>query len=746
MIGRWHVRDTLQRRWIVVVLFAVVLALIARSAIVRTPHDTTQRIAIGIDLPVSGADASDGIPTRNGVMLAIEEANAAHRLGSSIQLVANDLDDTINGKHDPAQGAQNVKSFIDDPATLAMIGPFNSNVATAEIPLTVAAGLVQISPSTTSDTLTRGATALRLRRGSAATTFFRVCGTNQGQGSAGARLAIAQGFHAIFIVDDDETYGRGLAEVFEERFRALGGRVVGHEHLVANQQDFTALLSKVRALQPDALFFGGLTSSGGAVLRKQMGQNGLARLPFFGGDGISDEAFLAVAGPYADGVSYFVAAPDVGHLPEARHFLAAYRARFGSDAGPYSTNAYAATQVEIAAIAAAMRRHPGVPPTRAEVLAEVRASRGVATPIGRVAFDRYGDTLHPLVTLYTIRHGVPYFQASDSHTDGGSAVAVATAASTTSVAPWWSGLLHIDTTLLLQQIVNGVALGAIYALVALGYTMVYGIIELINFAHGDVATFGGFLALGLVGLIASTGAHALPTVLVIAAMLAAAMLGCTLLGWGIERFAYRPLRRAPRLAPLITAIGVSFILQNVMQLWRGPAPLSFPDLLPNWGVTLGGVVIGFRHLFVLGCASVVVVALHLFVTRSRLGRAMRATAQDHDAARLMGIDVDATIAMTFMLGAALGGGAGAIAGLYYGTTWFFNGFTLGLKAFTAAVLGGIGNMTGALVGGLLIGVIEVLATQVLSAQWSNVVVFAVLVLVLVVRPSGIFGEALSEKV
>ena len=300
-----------------------------------------------------------------------------------------------------------------------------------------------------------------------------------------------------------------------------------------------------------------------------------------------------------------------------------------------------------------------------------------------------------------------------------------------------------------QQVINGLSLGGIYALIALGYTMVYGIIELINFAHGDVYTLGTFFSLAILTALGVSGElHG--TALLGAVLLAilGSMLLCGIVGVLIERLAYRRLRNAPRLAPLITAIGMSFILENVMQLWRGPSPVPFPQIIPNPSVTLGGVDVSAKQGLVIGLAIVMMVTLQAFISKTKIGKAMRATAQDRDAAQLMGINVNTTIAMTFLIGSALAGAAGFVSGVYYGTTWFFNGFEAGLKAFTAAVLGGIGNIAGAMVGGFLIGLIEAIATQYIpqGAQWSNVVVFSVLVLVLIFRPSGLLGESLPDKV
>ncbi|HEV3157442.1 MAG TPA: branched-chain amino acid ABC transporter permease [Candidatus Baltobacteraceae bacterium] len=298
-----------------------------------------------------------------------------------------------------------------------------------------------------------------------------------------------------------------------------------------------------------------------------------------------------------------------------------------------------------------------------------------------------------------------------------------------------------------QQVVNGISLGAIYALIALGYTMVYGIIELINFAHGDVYTLGSFFALAILSLLGVTDVlHGWPLVGAIVLASLGAMILCGITGVLIERIAYRRLRHAPRLAPLITAIGVSFILNNIMQLWKGPSPVNFPALIPNTSFQLGAISISNKQIIVVVLAVLMMLALHYFVHNTKMGKAMRATAQDRDAAQLMGININTTIAVTFLIGSALAGAAGFVSGVYYGSTWFANGFAAGLKAFTAAVLGGIGNIAGAMLGGFLIGLIESLTTQFISDQWSNVVVFSVLVLVLVFRPSGLLGESLPEKV
>jgi branched-chain amino acid transport system permease protein len=300
-----------------------------------------------------------------------------------------------------------------------------------------------------------------------------------------------------------------------------------------------------------------------------------------------------------------------------------------------------------------------------------------------------------------------------------------------------------------QQFQYFLTLGAIYALVALGYTMVYGIIELINFAHGDVFMVGAFVAMWLITVPLSLADKVIVNPLQLAGVLLIVVLGTMVvmgtLGVIIERFAYRPLRRAPRLAPLITAIGVSFILQNIIQVLFSASPVNFPQIFPRSKVDLLGGSIGVLNIFMVVIAIALMVGLQLFVSRTRLGRAMRSTAQDREAAELMGVDINQTIAITFFIAAALAGSAGVITGLYFGSIQFNLGFNAGLKAFTAAVLGGIGNTTGAALGGFIIAFIEVLTIQLGFSRWPEVAVFTVLILVLVFRPAGILGQPLGER-
>jgi branched-chain amino acid transport system permease protein len=301
----------------------------------------------------------------------------------------------------------------------------------------------------------------------------------------------------------------------------------------------------------------------------------------------------------------------------------------------------------------------------------------------------------------------------------------------------------------LQQVINGLSLGAMYALLALGFTLVYGILELINFAHFNVfmvSSFIGMWALQLFGLSGQSvvlSGFALIGVLVFAFVVT--MLSAGVLGVVIERFALRPLRGISGTAAMITTIGVSYILFNIILLTVGASSMNFPNPLPNITWPIAGAVLRLREVLIWIIALVLMTGLHLFVNRTRLGKAMRATAQDADAARMMGIDVDRVIITAFFLGSALAGAAALIFGLYYNLTSFIIGYSAGLRAFTAAVLGGIGSVTGAMVGGILIGLIEAIGGQIFEVRWTDVIIFSILVLVLVFAPNGLFGRAAATR-
>ncbi len=304
--------------------------------------------------------------------------------------------------------------------------------------------------------------------------------------------------------------------------------------------------------------------------------------------------------------------------------------------------------------------------------------------------------------------------------------------------------------ILLQQIVNGLVQGSVYALVALGYTMVYGILGLINFAHGEVVMIGAMIAMTVLQALLTA---AMAPVLAVLLSLLTAMAACMVLGYGIERIAYRPLRNAPRLAPLITAIGVSIVLQNVAMMIWGREYHSFPLPFNSASHQLAGAIVNDVQIAIVIVALLIMVALMWLVHRTRMGRAMRAVSENPAAAALMGVDINRVISVTFMLGSALAAVAGFMVSANYGIVHYYMGFMLGLKAFTAAVLGGIGNLRGAMLGGVLLGLIESLGAGYigditggfLGSNYQDVFAFFVLIAVLILRPSGLLGEKLAER-
>ncbi len=296
----------------------------------------------------------------------------------------------------------------------------------------------------------------------------------------------------------------------------------------------------------------------------------------------------------------------------------------------------------------------------------------------------------------------------------------------------------------IQQFVNGLTLGSIYGLIAIGYTMVYGIIGMVNFAHGDIFMLGGFAAL-IVYLVLTSFFIGLPVAVMLVVMLIVAMLATGLWNWTIEKVAYRPLRGSFRLAPLITAIGMSIVLSNFIQVTQGPRNKPIPGMITTV-YEVGGISISLKQIVIFVLTSVLLTAFWYIVNKTPLGRAQRATEQDRKMAALLGIDVDRTISITFVMGAALAAVAGTMYLMYYGVISFADGFVPGVKAFTAAVLGGIGSLPGAVIGGLLIGLIEALWSAYFTIDYKDVATFSILAIVLIFKPSGILGRPEVEKV
>ncbi|MEI7814080.1 MAG: branched-chain amino acid ABC transporter permease [Coriobacteriia bacterium] len=320
--------------------------------------------------------------------------------------------------------------------------------------------------------------------------------------------------------------------------------------------------------------------------------------------------------------------------------------------------------------------------------------------------------------------------------------------------------------LIIAQLVNGLTLGGMYALIALGYTLVYGILLMINFAHSELFMSGAFVGLGVMTLLTSSKvigrfpwlswlapaqqfftSSGVGVICMLAIVFLVSMVVVGIMGVTIERLAYRPLRHAPRLAPLISAVGVSIFLQNAVLLWISSSQVPFPNPLGNkMAFSVAGVDVSVLKVVIIVTAITLMIALDTYVSRSRMGKAMRATSQDREAAGLMGIDINRSIMLAFFIGPALASVAGIFSGMYYGSIVFYMGFLPGMKAFTAAVIGGIGNLRGAMLGGFVLGMVESLASGFISTGYKDVIAFGILILVLIFRPGGLLGESVVEKV
>jgi ABC-type branched-chain amino acid transport systems, periplasmic component len=377
--------------------FVAIVALVAAACGSSSSTQGSKDVKIGVDLPLSGGELPNGDPTLKGVQLAIDQNPVP-----GYTVTVNKQDDAVNGVHNPNQGATNIQTLIGDTSVFAVVGPFNSNVAQAEIPKSNSAGLIQCSPANTNPGLTKGTTGADLRKANPTKiAYVRVATTDDIQGQAGADIAYnVAGAKSAYVVDDTETYGKGLADVFATSFAALGGTVVGHDGVGANQQsDFTALLTAAKAKTPQYVYFGGVTATGGGLLRKQMVDLGMGSIPFGGGDGISDgsaataSSFLNVAGAQGD-VNTYMTVAAIHDIPNAAKFTADYKAKYGTEPGAYSASGYACAQIYLQALAK-------VGNDREAVRNYVTTTANVfPTVLGNVSFDANGDTTQHIISYY----------------------------------------------------------------------------------------------------------------------------------------------------------------------------------------------------------------------------------------------------------------------------------------------------------------------------------------------------------
>jgi branched-chain amino acid transport system substrate-binding protein len=361
-----------------------------------------QEIKVGVDLPVSGADAGSGIPTQNGAVLAIEEAGK--RLPKGFKFTIVTLDDAVGGVHNPQQGASNMKQFAADAAVLGSVGPFNSSVAAAEIPIANGVDLAMVSPEVTNPSITLD-TKYRSSHPNTAN-FFRVCSRDDLQGKADAQYMKALGYKNIAIVDDNETYGKGLADIVDTQSRALGLHVVTHDHVTANQQDFKALLTRIASLKPDVVYWGGVVSTGGGLIRQQMAGAGMdpSKVAYFSADDLPlNDDYLKIAASAANNTYATGAYVDVRTTPDGRAFLNAYKARWKSDPAGFSAAGYVAGQALTNGIIAAIAKNGGKLPSRLQVVQALHQLHAHSI-FGNFAFDKNGDTTDPVVSLWAVKN------------------------------------------------------------------------------------------------------------------------------------------------------------------------------------------------------------------------------------------------------------------------------------------------------------------------------------------------------
>jgi branched-chain amino acid transport system substrate-binding protein len=706
-------------------------------------QDDDHTIRIVSSLPLTGSSRVQSETMVLGIKMALEEAG--YKAGP-FTITYDSWDDASAqaGTWDPAKEKDNASRAVSDPDVMAYIGTYNSGAAKIAIPILNQADLVMVSPANTYSGLTKvgfgekGEPEIYYPKG--IRTYCRVVPADDLQGLAGAWWANQLGVKKAYILNDKELYGRGLARVFEEGCRRLGIEVVGEEGIDYKAQDFRAVVNKVRASQAEIVYFGGITQNGAGKLVKDLRSGGYTGY-FMSPDGTKEEAFIKSAGPASEGCLVTLGGlPPEQMGPEAQAWYKAYRKKYRSEPEAYAIYSYEATKVTLAGIAKA-----GVK-DRTKIREAIMATADYDGLLGKWSFDKQGDTTLSSMSGYVVKDGdFAFSKALQAQFEDSGARSSGSAGEPGS---------HVDLSLtsLLQQILNGLSKGALIGVIALGYTLVYGIVELINFAHGDVFMMGamasltGVLWLGLGG----EGHGGLAAVLGMVLVLLCAMIFAGLLNRTIDRVAYRRLRNSPRLVPLITAIGMSFILMNLGGYWKGWAPVNFPSLLGEHDINLLGksssVSFTVSQFLVILVTVPLLGGLYRFINHTRQGKAMRATAQNPDAARLMGIDVDRTISLAFLLGGALAGAAGFLYGFYNQEVRFDLGFRLGLDAFTAAVLGGIGNVQGAVLGGVIIGMVEAFTAFYLSQALSPAMVFAVLIVVIMIRPSGILGDTGTEKV
>ena len=676
-------------------------------------------IVIGHYGSMTGSEATFGQSTDKGVRLAIEERNAKGGVkGRLVELVT--LDDA--GKSQEAGTA--VTRSITERGVRAVIGEVASSLSKAGGAVAQAYRVPMISPSSTNESVTQIGNMIS-----------RVCFIDGFQGYVVAQFARSnlKMKRVGVLYDQQQAYSKGLALEFDKAFRALGGTVTTLQTYTGGDVELSAQLQSLKDTNPEAIFLPGYYTDAGNIAR-QARKLGIT-VPLLGGDGWDSEKLAEIGGDAIEGSYYANHYSFEETRPAVQEFVSKYKAKYGTVPDGLAALGYDAALVLFDAMDHAKSLDG---PDLAEAIAATSKFPAVT---GVITLDANRNPVKSAVVL-KMQGGRPHYEATilpptEPLPDVPDVV-------DTSSQPDASAF-----TKFLQTVVNVLALGALYALIALGYTLVYGVLRFINFAHSDVFTFGAWISFtfaGWFGWTKASPAIGLPIILILA------MAICAALGVTIERLAYRPLRKAPRLNVLITAIGVSLLLQNTGTLsWAfGPNPQHMPPLVHDSVLaTVAGVHFRVVDVTVFVLAIVLVMALQYLVYRTKLGRAMRAVSFDERVASLMGINVNRVVTITFAVGSALAAAGGLLFALKYealqitaGSQWVL----LGLTAFVAAVVGGIGDVRGAAVGALLIAAVQEFGSAYFSTQLRDVYVFTLLIIVLLVRPNGLFGRNVVEKV
>ncbi len=675
-------------------------------------------IVIGHYGSMTGSEATFGQSTDRGVRLAISERNARGGVkGRTIELVT--LDDA--GKSQEAGTA--VTRLITEHRVRAVIGEVASSLSKAGGAVAQAYRVPMISPSSTNESVTLIGSMIS-----------RVCFIDGFQGYVVAKFA-RDNLNALrvgILYDQQQAYSKGLAREFDRAFRALGGTITTRQAYTGGDVDLSAQLQSLKDTSPEAIFLPGYYTDAGNIAR-QARKLGI-RVPFLGGDGWDSDKLVEIGGDAMEG-NYFSNHYSFEETrPAVQQFVAAYKATYGSVPDGLAALGYDAALV----LFDGMERASSL--DGSDLAEAIASTKNFPAVTGAITLDKNRNPVKSAVVL-KVENGKPTYKATIQPS------AEPLPEVPDAMAP--TGDQGPSSTKLLQTVVNTFALGALYALVALGYTLVYGVLRFINFAHSDIFTFGAWISFTFATWLGWSKAAPAWALVVVLAM---AMLTCAVLGVVIERFAYRPLRKAPRLNVLITAIGISLLLQNVGTLpWAfGPNPQRMAPLVHDRSLaTIAGVHLRVVDITVFALAIALVGGLQFLVYRTRLGRAMRAVSFNEQVASLMGVNVNRVVFITFAVGSALAAAGGLLFALKYealqitaGSQWVL----LGLTAFVAAVVGGIGDVRGAAVGALLIAAVQEFGAAYMSTQLRDVYVFALLIIVLLGKPSGLFGRVAVEKV